>query len=47
MAYYSCDFNIDLNAISFDIRWTHLTWQVLFFWFLFIQLPAKGIDPWK
>jgi hypothetical protein len=44
MAYYSCDFNIGFNAISFDNTVdTSLTWQVLFLVF-FYSITAKGID---
>jgi hypothetical protein len=43
MAYYSCDFNIGFNAISFDTggHISHLAGAFLVF---FYSITAKGID---
>jgi hypothetical protein len=43
MAYYSCDFNIGFNAISFDNTVGHLSLGRCFFGFLY-SITAKGID---
>jgi hypothetical protein len=44
MAYYSCDFNIGFNAISFrQYRWTYLSLAGAFLVF-FYSIIAKGID---
>jgi hypothetical protein len=42
MAYYSCDFNIDLMQFRL-IRWTHLSLGRCFFGFLFIQLLQREL----
>jgi hypothetical protein len=42
MAYYSCDFNIGFNAISFDNTGGHISHLAGAFLVFFYSITAKG-----